>query len=63
MPRCSVPKSLPVLDLTEGAVSHHLKQLRDAGLVEGNRKGTNVFYRTQPGALRALVRVLDPTCC
>jgi ArsR family transcriptional regulator len=53
----------PAVGLTEATVSHHLKQLRDAGLVEGRRKGTNVFYRPRPDALRALVTVLDPTCC
>jgi DNA-binding transcriptional ArsR family regulator len=53
----------PVLGLSEATVSHHLKQLREAGLVEGTRKGTNVFYRPQTDALVALVRVLDPDCC
>lgn len=53
----------PAVGLTEATVSHHLKQLRDAGLIQGSRKGTNVFYRPHPGALSALVRVLDPTCC
>jgi ArsR family transcriptional regulator len=53
----------PALGLSEATVSHHLKQLREAGLVEGTRKGTNVFYRPQAAALGALVRVLDPTCC
>jgi ArsR family transcriptional regulator len=53
----------PAVGLTEATVSHHLKQLRDAGLVEGSRKGTNVFYRPQSDALGALVRVLDPNCC
>lgn len=53
----------PAVGLSEATVSHHLKQLREAGLVEGTRKGSNVWYRPQPDALRALVRVLDPTCC
>ncbi len=53
----------PALELTEATVSHHLRQLREAGLVEGTRKGTNVFYRPQPDALDALCRVLDPNCC
>jgi ArsR family transcriptional regulator len=53
----------PALGLSEATVSHHLKQLREAGLVEGTRKGTNVFYRPRAAALGALVRVLDPTCC
>ena len=53
----------PAVGLSEATVSHHLKQLRDAGLVEGTRKGTNVFYRPRFDALGALCRVIDPSCC
>ena len=53
----------PAVGLTEGTVSHHLKQLREAGFVEGSRHGANVWYRAQPLALSALVRVIDPECC
>jgi len=53
----------PTVALSEATVSHHLKQLRDAGLVEGTRKGTNVYYRPRRDALDALCRVIDPTCC
>jgi ArsR family transcriptional regulator len=53
----------PAVSLSEATVSHHLKQLREAGLVEGTRVGTNVFYRPQSAALVALARVLDPNCC
>jgi ArsR family transcriptional regulator len=53
----------PAVNLSEATISHHLKQLREAGLVEGTRKGTNVFYRPQSDALVALARVLDPNCC
>ena len=53
----------PAVGVTEATASHHLKQLRDAGLVEGTKKGTNTFYRPKPDALGALCRVLDPTCC
>lgn len=53
----------PALGLSEPTVSHHLKQLRDGGLIEGTRKGTNVFYRPHPEALGALCRVIDPSCC
>jgi DNA-binding transcriptional ArsR family regulator len=51
----------PAVGLSEATVSHHLKQLREAGLVEGTRKGTNVFYRPQPAALTALGHILDPS--
>ena len=53
----------PAVGVTEATVSHHLKQLRDAGLVEGTRKGTNVYYRASRDGLGALCRVIDPTCC
>jgi DNA-binding transcriptional ArsR family regulator len=53
----------PAVGLSEATVSHHLKQLRDAGLVEGTRTGTNVFYRPRHEALGALCRVIDPDCC
>lgn len=32
-----------VLDLSESTVSHHLSQLRKAGLVVSDRRGMNVF--------------------
>ena len=52
-----------VLGLTESTVSHHLSQLRRAGLVESDRRGMNVFHRVRPEALQALFVVLDPNCC
>lgn len=53
----------PAVGVTEATVSHHLKQLRDAGLVDGTRKGTNTYYRPRPEGLGALCRVIDPSCC
>jgi ArsR family transcriptional regulator, arsenate/arsenite/antimonite-responsive transcriptional repressor len=52
-----------VLDLSESTVSHHLTQLRKAGLVVSDRRGMNVFHRVRPEALQALCTALDPTCC
>ena len=53
----------PAVGISEATASHHLKQLRDAGLVEGDRKGTNVYYRPRRDALGALCRVIDPDRC
>jgi ArsR family transcriptional regulator, arsenate/arsenite/antimonite-responsive transcriptional repressor len=52
-----------VLDLSESTVSHHLTQLRKAGLVISDRRGMNVFHRVRPDALQALCMALDPSCC
>lgn len=52
-----------VLRLSESTVSHHLTQLRKAGLVLSDRRGVNVFHRVRPEAMQALCVVLDPDCC
>src|ERR1700722_19785715 len=49
--------------LTDATVSHHLRALREAGLIVGERRGTWTYYRSVPAALGALCRVLDPNCC
>jgi ArsR family transcriptional regulator, arsenate/arsenite/antimonite-responsive transcriptional repressor len=55
-----------VCDLTGGdfdvsgpTISHHLKVLREAGLIDGERRGTWVYYRPQPHNLRQLAALLD----
>ena len=49
--------------ISEATVSHHLTQLRRAGIVESTRRGMNVYHRPQRAALIALCSVLDPSCC
>jgi ArsR family transcriptional regulator, arsenate/arsenite/antimonite-responsive transcriptional repressor len=44
-------------DVGQPTVSHHLKILRDAGVIESERRGTSIFYSLVPAAaerLRAL---------
>jgi DNA-binding transcriptional ArsR family regulator len=41
--------------VTQGAISQHLKSLRQAGLVVERPEGRNVFYRAQPDGLAPLV--------
>jgi ArsR family transcriptional regulator, arsenate/arsenite/antimonite-responsive transcriptional repressor len=47
-----------VFDLTGPTISHHLKVLREAGLITGERRGTWIFYRVLPDALRLASTVL-----
>ena len=42
------------LGLSQPTVSHHLKVLRDAGLVERERRGSWAYYRVIPEPLAAL---------
>jgi ArsR family transcriptional regulator, arsenate/arsenite/antimonite-responsive transcriptional repressor len=42
------------LDLAQPTISHHLKVLREAGLVESSRRGTWAYYRLVPEAVAAL---------
>ncbi|MEO7193853.1 MAG: metalloregulator ArsR/SmtB family transcription factor [Pseudonocardiaceae bacterium] len=49
-----------VFELTGPTISHHLRVLREAGLISGERRGTWVYYRIEPGALRRLSAVLVP---
>jgi ArsR family transcriptional regulator, arsenate/arsenite/antimonite-responsive transcriptional repressor len=39
--------------------SHHLKVLRDVGLITGDRRGTWIYYRVQPERLRPASTLLD----
>ncbi|WP_308257488.1 ArsR/SmtB family transcription factor [Pseudonocardia lacus] len=45
-------------EVTGPTISHHLKVLREAGLITGERRGTWVYYRADPDALRRLSDVL-----
>ena len=47
-----------VFDLAQPTISHHLKLLREAGLVESERRGTWAYYRLVPDAIADLASAL-----
>lgn len=50
-------------DVSQPTVSHHLRILREAGVIESERRGTSINYRLAPAAgdrLRALAGELLP---
>ncbi|MGI9124613.1 MAG: Rv2640c family ArsR-like transcriptional regulator [Mycobacterium sp.] len=51
------------IGVSESTVSHHLTQLRNAGLVESTRRGMNMYHRPNRPAMVALCGVIDPNCC
>ncbi|MER5641366.1 metalloregulator ArsR/SmtB family transcription factor [Kitasatospora sp. NPDC002227] len=44
--------------VSQPTVSHHLKKLREAGLLTSERRGTWVYYRVAPGVLAGLAALL-----
>jgi ArsR family transcriptional regulator len=46
------------LDLSQPTISHHLRVLREAGLVESSRRGTWAYYRLIPAAVAELASTL-----
>ena len=44
-------------DVAQPTVSHHLKVLREAGWVHGERRGTWIWYSLRPDALERLARI------
>lgn len=49
-----VNELLPLFDITQPTLSHHLKKLRDAGIVGVERRSLWAYYYVEDGALDAL---------
>ncbi len=50
---------LPHFDLSQPTISHHLKVLHEAGLLDREKRGTWVFYLARPAAMAALATLFD----
>ncbi len=44
---------VPLFDLSRPTLSHHLKKLRDAGIVGSERQGLWAYYYVKPEALES----------
>ena len=55
----AVSELLADLDISQAAVSQHLRVLREAGLVTARKEGRNRYYRLRPAALTELRDWLD----
>ncbi|MEQ8166686.1 MAG: metalloregulator ArsR/SmtB family transcription factor [Alphaproteobacteria bacterium] len=51
------------LGVAPATMSFHLSQLEHAGLITGERRQRQIFYRVSPEGIRALVRFLTADCC
>lgn len=45
-------------DVSQPTISHHLKVLRESGLLTSERRASWVYYRVAPAALAALAKLL-----
>jgi ArsR family transcriptional regulator, arsenate/arsenite/antimonite-responsive transcriptional repressor len=52
--RVCVCELVPLFDLSQPTVSHHLKVLREAGLVDSERRGLWAYYYVTPDSLKEL---------
>jgi ArsR family transcriptional regulator, arsenate/arsenite/antimonite-responsive transcriptional repressor len=46
-------------DIKQPTISHHLRILREAGLVDGDQRGTWVYYRVRKETLASVARLLS----
>jgi ArsR family transcriptional regulator, arsenate/arsenite/antimonite-responsive transcriptional repressor len=45
---------VPLFEISQPTLSHHLKKLRDAGIVDSERRGLWAYYYVNPDALEEL---------
>ena len=45
---------VPLFDISQSTLSHHLKKLRDAGIVDSERRGLWAYYYVLPDAMNEL---------
>ena len=55
----------PALGLSQPTVSHHLKKLTEAGLLEREQRGRWAYYALRPESVQTLMAVVDMrgACC
>ena len=50
---------VPLFDVSQSTLSHHLKKLRDAGIVDSERQGLWAYYYVNPDELEELSQWLS----
>ena len=56
---CNVTTIQKNLGLPQSTISHHLKVLKNAGLIVSKREGTKICYRVKALEVRKIIDILD----
>jgi DNA-binding transcriptional ArsR family regulator len=59
----TVGQLVELVDLSQSAVSQHLAKLREADLVESDKRGQMVFYRLKSKEVQAIISTLYRIYC
>ncbi len=60
---CHVGELQAAMGIEQSLLSHHLRSLREAGIVESERDGKAVLYRLSPTMERNRNGIVDLGCC
>jgi len=60
---CHVGEIQAALGIEQSLLSHHLRSLREAGIVEASRDGKAMLYRLAPGLESSEDGIVDLGCC
>lgn len=60
---CNVNLMAEKLGLAQSNVSQHLTILKNAGIIEGYRKGTQICYRVVDEQTKKIIKSLKVGCC
>ena len=52
---------LPAFELSQPTISHHLKVLHEAGLLDREKRGVWVYYKAKPDAMKAMTSLFATT--
>lgn len=60
---CHVGEIQAALGIEQSLLSHHLRNLREAGIVEASRDGKAVLYQLAPDLAKSEAGIVDLGCC
>ena len=57
---CNVKKMQNCLGVPQSSVSQHLAKLKASGIIEGEKKGTEIIYRVKDSRTRSIINFIFP---